>query len=251
VLFVFERWAACPTRSRPAGATRYGIIGMALALVATLLDPSVGLRGSSAARSSLGGAIGAVLAARVAMTAMPELVALLHSFVGLAAVLVGLSSTYLDPGNHASHAAASSTSSRSSLDVGIGALTFTGSVVAWGKLRAALGPPAAAPRRHALNLGLRGPRWWRRGAVRLGTAAPAGLPVAARVMSAVAALLGVHLVMAIGGADMPVVVSLLNSYSGWTAAAAGFMLENDLLIVTGALVGSSGAILSHTSCARR
>jgi len=231
----------------------YGMIGMGIAIAASLLDPSV-LGGSNQAIGYgivtgsvvVGGAIGLLLAARVAMTSMPELVALLHSFVGLAAVLVGVS-TFLHPGHELHGAEAVVHAVEIFLDVGIGAITFTGSVVAWAKLSGRLsGRPLLLPGRHLLNavvalsiVGLCIP-------FAMGTA-PGGM-VWLGAMMVLAGLMGMHLVAAIGGADMPVVVSLLNSYSGWTAAAAGFMLENDLLIVTGALVGSSGAILSYIMC---
>ncbi len=228
----------------------YGIVGMILAIGATLLDDRITLAGLPliAPAVLVGGAIGAVLAARVAMTSMPELVAALHSFVGLAAVLVGYS-TFLDPGpnpptgvEHYVHAV------EIYLDVAIGAITFTGSVLAYLKLAGRVsGKPLLLPGRHAMNAVA--------ALAILAACVPfslahdpsAGLPWLLG-MTAVASVLGVHLVAAIGGADMPVVVSLLNSYSGWTAAAAGFMLQNDLLIVTGALVGSSGAILSYIMC---
>lgn len=226
----------------------YGIIGMAIAIVATLLHHRVAAGGLPliAGAVLIGGAIGAVLAARVAMTAMPELVALLHSFVGLAAVLVGIS-TFLDPGEVLSGAELVIHDIEIFLDVGIGAITFTGSIVAWAKLSGRMGgKPTLLPARHALNA------FGALAVVALVVpftldAGPGGF-VWLLAMTAIASLLGMHLVAAIGGADMPVVVSLLNSYSGWTAAAAGFMLENDLLIVTGALVGSSGAILSYIMC---
>ncbi len=247
VLFIVSLGGLSTQESARRGNT-FGMIGMALAVLATLLHPRVGLVGGAGIGGAVavGGAIGAVLAARVAMTAMPELVALLHSFVGLAAVLVGVS-TFLDPGKHVEGAAAWVHGIEIFLDIGIGAITFTGSIVAWAKLSGRLGgKPTLLPGRHALNaiaavscVALAVP-------FVLGTAPGAGLWLA--IMIAITALLGVHLVIAIGGADMPVVVSLLNSYSGWTAAAAGFMLENDLLIVTGALVGSSGAILSYIMC---
>ncbi|MEQ1504992.1 MAG: NAD(P)(+) transhydrogenase (Re/Si-specific) subunit beta [Myxococcota bacterium] len=226
----------------------YGIVGMAIAAAATLLHERIGGGGYGIIGVSVlvGGVIGATLAARVAMTSMPELVALLHSFVGLAAVLVGVS-TALDPGEVLSGAELVVHDVEVFLDVGIGAITFTGSIVAWAKLSGRLsGRPTLLPGRHALNaigalstLALVVP-------FSLDTA-PGGM-VWLLVMIVITCLMGAHLVIAIGGADMPVVVSLLNSYSGWTAAAAGFMLENDLLIVTGALVGSSGAILSYIMC---
>src|SRR5690606_26638721 len=175
-----------------------------------------------------------------------QLVAILHSFVGLAAVLVGFA-TLLEPGQHLTGAAATIHDIEIFVGIAIGALTFTGSLVAFGKLQGILGSkPLMLPGRHALNLAIVG------GCVYLGTqfvgAGAEGL-MPLLVMTGLASLLGIHMVMAIGGADMPVVVSMLNSYSGWAAAAAGFMLSNDLLIITGALVGSSGAILSYIMCA--
>jgi H+-translocating NAD(P) transhydrogenase subunit beta len=230
----------------------YGMVGMVIAIAATALHPSIRAWGLMGGGVVVGGAIGAVLAARVAMTAMPELVAILHSFVGLAAVLVGMAS-HLEPHEKLHGGELVAHSVEVWLGVAIGALTFTGSVVAWAKLRGSLsGRPLLLPGRHLLNLivvlsiiGLAVPfvLW----TINPG-AGPIGTFQLLLGMSVVAGLLGVHLVMAIGGADMPVVVSLLNSYSGWAAAAAGFMLANDLLIVTGALVGSSGAILSIIMC---
>lgn len=178
---------------------------------------------------------------------MPELVAILHSFVGLAAVLVGIAS-FMDP----SHDSLEGTNKlihdiEILLGVFIGGVTFTGSVIAFGKLRGSLnGKPTLLPFRHFLNLGMVA------ASIYLGSQFPNQGPDAALVtlliVTAISMVLGVHLILAIGGADMPVVVSMLNSYSGWAAAAAGFMLKNDLLIITGALVGSSGAILSYIMC---
>jgi NAD(P) transhydrogenase subunit beta len=223
----------------------YGLIGMGVAIVATLMHSQVNAYANLLIALVVGSGIGALMAARVAMTAMPELVALLHSFVGLAAVLVGYAS-YLG-GHGADEDGRAILLTEIFIDVFIGALTFTGSIVAFLKLRGSLsGKPLLLPGRHALNLAM--------------CVASVGLGVAFAsapettgltwllIMSAIAGVLGVHLVVAIGGADMPVVVSMLNSYSGWTASAAGFMLSNDLLIVTGALVGSSGAILSYIMC---
>jgi H+-translocating NAD(P) transhydrogenase subunit beta len=191
-----------------------------------------------------GAAVGALVASRVAMTSMPELVAILHSFVGAAAVLVGIS-TYLQPSGDGAHRAAHLI--EIFIGVFVGAVTFSGSVIAFTKLRGLVGSrPLTLPGRHALNA-----------ALVIASIVLAVLFLAQPgadgmtfllAMTGLALLLGVHLVMAIGGGDMPVVVSLLNSYSGWAAAAAGFMLSNDLLIVTGALVGSSGAILSTIMC---
>jgi NAD(P) transhydrogenase subunit beta len=233
----------------------YGMVGMGLAvLVAGGAWLAGGFEGRELGLTMLagavliGGAIGAVLARRVEMTGMPELVAILHSFVGLAAVMVGISS-YLAPrgGIHNDEATRIVHMGEVWVGIAVGAITLTGSIVAWAKLRGTLsGKPLLLPGRHLLNAvialsiaGLAYPF--------LQATGTSGLPYLL-VMTGLAAILGVHLVLAIGGADMPVVVSLLNSYSGWAAAAAGFMLANDLLIVTGALVGASGTILSIIMC---
>ena len=224
----------------------YGIVGMALAIGATALGAGITNYTALIAVIIPGVLIGATLAARVEMTEMPELVAVLHSFVGLAAVLVGIGN-YLRPESGLVGAEETIHMLEIYIGVFIGAVTFTGSVVAFGKLRAIISSkPLMLPARHLLNVGLLV------GTVALGfvfmnAAGTAGLP-ALLGMCVLAGLLGIHLVAAIGGADMPVVISMLNSYSGWAAAAAGFMLSNDLLIVTGALVGSSGAILSIIMC---
>ena len=243
VLFILSL-AGLSKQETASRGNLYGVLGMVIALVATILNPHVSLNALLVGSIGVGAVIGAVLASRVAMTAMPELVALLHSFVGLAAVLVGVS-TYLGPvdvhGSQVVH------DIEVYLDVAIGAITFTGSVIAWAKLKGLLsGSPLLLPGQHALNLIV--------AILIVGAAVPylmegetLGVPILVG-MAVVAGLLGMHLVAAIGGADMPVVVSLLNSYSGWTAAAAGFMLSNNALIVTGALVGSSGAILSYIMC---
>ena len=224
----------------------YGIVGMAVAIGATASSSDVSGYGVLVLTIGVAAAIGGLLAVRVAMTGMPELVAILHSFVGLAAVLVGLAS-YAEPGHHAAGAGMTIFLVEVLIDVFIGALTFTGSVIAWAKLRGTMsGKPLLLPGRHLLNLTLLTAvivLAWMFAAAPPGTAWPYLLGTAA-----IAGVLGVHLVMAIGGADMPVVVSMLNSYSGWTASAAGFMLGNDLLIIIGALVGSSGAILSIIMC---
>ena len=224
----------------------YGIVGMIIALVATALSAQVSAYGLLIAAIVPAVAIGGLVASRVEMTEMPELVAILHSFVGLAAVLVGLAS-YLGP--DPTLVGAEETIHKLEIYIGIfiGALTFTGSVVAFGKLRAIISSkPLMLPARHLLNIAML------IGTVVLGVGfmAAEGTEGFRYVlgMVAIASLLGIHLVAAIGGADMPVVISMLNSYSGWAAAAAGFMLSNDLLIVTGALVGSSGAILSFIMC---
>jgi len=225
----------------------YGIIGMALAIFATFMSGKVS-NFELLIPLMLGGAIiGAVMAKRVEMTSMPELVAILHSFVGLAAVLVGVAS-FLGT-THTSLAGTDKLIHEIEILLGvfIGGVTFTGSVVAFGKLRGSLsGKPILLPFRHFLNLGMVGASIYL-GAQFLGQGHDAAL-ITLLIIIAISLVLGVHLIVAIGGADMPVVVSMLNSYSGWAAAAAGFMLKNDLLIITGALVGSSGAILSYIMC---
>lgn len=225
----------------------YGIIGMTIALVATIGGAQVTSYFTLAGCMAVGAVIGIFVASRVQMTQMPELVAILHSFVGLAAVLVGFAS-YLDPEAHFEGVEETIHEVEIYLGVLIGAITFTGSVIAFGKLSARISSkPLALPARHWLNLGLGLVCLWLAfvfvGAEDLGS----GL-IPLLVMTIIAFAFGVHMVMAIGGADMPVVISMLNSYSGWAAAATGFMLSNDLLIVTGALVGSSGAILSYIMC---
>jgi len=224
----------------------YGIIGMALAMIATILNPNVDSYGWLIIAMLIGGAIGVRLALKVEMTQMPELVAILHSFVGMAAVLVGFAS-YFDPEADFVGAAQTIHNVEIYLGILIGAVTFTGSVVAFGKLSGRIGSkPLLLPARHYLNLGalvlciIIG-NWF------IGADHGAGT-TALVLMTLIAFAFGVHMVMAIGGADMPVVISMLNSYSGWAAAATGFMLSNDLLIVVGALVGSSGAILSYIMC---
>ncbi|MCC6068425.1 Re/Si-specific NAD(P)(+) transhydrogenase subunit beta [Ferrovum sp. PN-J185] len=223
----------------------YGAAGMAIAILATVLGTGIS-QWLLIPAIVVGGAVGWMLAVRVEMTQMPELVAVLHSFVGLAATLVGYAS-FLDPNAH--YVGAEHTIHELEIYIGvfIGAVTFTGSIIAFGKLRGMIsGKPLTLPMRHWLNLlGILVTVYL--GSVFLGSEGSAGLP-ALMIMTGIALLLGIHLVMAIGGADMPVVVSMLNSYSGWAAAATGFMLSNDLLIVTGALVGSSGAILSYIMC---
>jgi NAD(P) transhydrogenase subunit beta len=224
----------------------FGIIGMIIAVVATAFSSQVSGTGYGVLIGTLviGSVIGAILASRVAMTSMPELVAVLHSFVGLAAVLVGFAS-HLEHKTFASPTEKTIHEIEVFIGVFIGAITFTGSIIAFGKLKAIISSkPLTLPARHLLNLVMilvcifLGYQF-------LISANPL-TPLL--IMTVIASVLGVHLVMAIGGGDMPVVVSMLNSYSGWAAAAAGFMLSNDLLIVTGALVGSSGAILSAIMC---
>lgn len=236
--------------SHPGTARRgnaFGVAGMLIAVLATLLIArGAGLEIVLAA-AVVGAAVGAQLARRVEMTQMPQLVAVLHSFVGLAAVLIGFTN-YLMPAAPFGGAERMIHGSEIYLGIFIGTITFTGSIVAFLKLQGTLsGKPLVIPGRHLLNLlvlvlcAALGYRFLS------ASASPDGV-VALLAMIVLAAALGVHLVMAIGGADMPVVVSMLNSYSGWAAAATGFMLNNDLLITTGALVGSSGAILSYIMC---
>ncbi|WBA10199.1 Re/Si-specific NAD(P)(+) transhydrogenase subunit beta [Salinivibrio kushneri] len=221
----------------------YGITGMAIALVATIWGPEVQGVGWIILAMVIGGAIGIYYAKRVEMTEMPELVAMLHSFVGLAAVLVGFN-TYID---HPPLTGAMLNIHLVEIFLGvfIGAITFTGSIVAFGKLRGVISSKALMlPHRHKLNLAAVVVSFL----LLISFVNAEGSTAALLIVTVIALAFGYHLVASIGGADMPVVVSMLNSYSGWAAAAAGFMLANDLLIVTGALVGSSGAILSYIMC---
>ena len=225
----------------------YGIVGMVLAVGATIFDPGVTSITMVVIAMAIGGYIGLQLAKKVAMTEMPELVAILHSLVGLAAVLVGYA-TFLDPNNNMVGAEKTIHELEIFVGIFIGAVTFSGSVIAFGKLSGKIsGNPALLPARHWLNL-LVVIFTVVLGSFFLAGAEDGGGTFPLVIMTLLAMIFGVHLVMAIGGADMPVVVSMLNSYSGWAAAATGFMLSNDLLIVTGALVGSSGAILSYIMC---
>ncbi len=239
--------------SNPETARRgnvFGIIGMTIAVLATVLGPRVTAAGIPWIVGALvvGGAIGLYAAKKVQMTQMPELVALMHSLVGLAACLVGFAS-YVDTSTVFPTAAEKSIH-EVEIYVGIliGAITFSGSVIAFGKLSGKIGgKPLLLPARHWLNLaGLLIVIWFGREFLNAHDITAGMGPLL--VMTVIALLFGIHMVMAIGGADMPVVVSMLNSYSGWAAAATGFMLSNDLLIVVGALVGSSGAILSYIMC---
>ena len=229
----------------------YGMIGMAIAVVATVFGPQVTSAGYAwiIGAMLIGGAIGLYAARTVQMTQMPELVALMHSMVGLAAMLVGYA-TFIDPAASAGFTGAAKAIHEMEIYIGvfIGAVTFSGSVIAFGKLSGRIGgSPLLLPGRHWMNLiGLLVVIWFGRAFLNAHSIEEAMVPII--VMTVVALLFGIHMVMAIGGADMPVVVSMLNSYSGWAAAATGFMLSNDLLIVIGALVGSSGAILSYIMC---
>lgn len=256
VLFILSL-AGLSNQETARRGNQFGIAGMALAILATVFGDNVSSYGVLLITIGIGGAIGAFLARRVEMTQMPELVAILHSFVGLAAVLVGFA-TYLDPESHYVGTERTIHDVEIYLGILIGALTFTGSVIAFGKLSGKVGSkPLILPGRHLLNAGI-GVACLILLFMFLGTAPDSaaadvstgkGLGTALLIiMTLLAFAFGVHMVMAIGGADMPVVISMLNSYSGWAAAATGFMLSNDLLIVVGALVGSSGAILSYIMC---
>ena len=225
----------------------YGITGMAIALVATMLGVVTKNYGILIVALLIGGSIGLVLARRVQMTQMPELVAILHSLVGLAAVAVGFAN-FMDHTVHFEGIDKTIHDIETYLGILIGAVTFSGSVIAFGKLSGRIsGNPMLLPARHWMNLLLLLGAIWFGYSFVVQSAAGGGInPLI--IMTIIALLFGIHMVMAIGGADMPVVVSMLNSYSGWAASATGFMLNNDLLIVTGALVGSSGAILSYIMC---
>ena len=246
ILFILSLGGLSSQESAKRGVF-YGIVGMAIAILATVLGQSVHGHIYIMIAIAIASVIGILVARKVEMTSMPQLVAILHSFVGLAAVLVGYGS-YLDPktqalpsSEHTIHLV------EVFIGVFIGAVTFTGSIIAWGKLEGKImSKPLLYPGRHVVN------------SILLIVCIIMGVMFAGQegtdgllylyITTAIAGFIGVMLVMAIGGADMPVVVSMLNSYSGWAASAAGFMLGNDLLIVTGALVGSSGAILSIIMC---
>jgi NAD(P) transhydrogenase subunit beta len=226
----------------------YGMLGMAIAILATTFSGSVTVYNILIVALLIGGAIGARAALKVEMTQMPELVAIMHSLVGMAAVLVGYAN-FMD--STITITGIEKTIHEIEIYIGIliGAVTFSGSVIAFGKLSEKIsGKPLLLPGRHWFNLILL------IATIALGvvflqqteSGGDAIIPLA--IMTGIALIFGIHMVMAIGGADMPVVISMLNSYSGWAAAATGFMLSNDLLIVTGALVGSSGAILSYIMC---
>ncbi|MBF0146240.1 MAG: Re/Si-specific NAD(P)(+) transhydrogenase subunit beta [Magnetococcales bacterium] len=228
----------------------FGMIGMGIAVMATLMGPRVSGLSNYAIimiAMGLGGVVGIIAAIRVKMTQMPELVALMHSLVGLAACLVGFAN-FIDPSVHFTGSEKTIHEVEIYIGILIGAITFSGSLIAFGKLSGKIGgKPLLLPARHLLNLGLliltlMMGQWF----LKADTIDQGIVPLLLMTMLALA--FGIHMVMAIGGADMPVVVSMLNSYSGWAAAATGFMLANDLLIVVGALVGSSGAILSYIMC---
>jgi NAD(P) transhydrogenase subunit beta len=246
ILFILSLSGLSSQESAKRGVL-YGIVGMIIAIIATVMGQGVEGHIYIIGAIAVASLIGIMLARKVEMTAMPQLVAILHSFVGLAAVLVGVGS-YLDP---ATQALSGSEHTIHLIEVFagifIGAITFTGSIIAWGKLDGKIpSKPWSFGGLQLMNLILL------LACVAMGiffckAEGTSGL-LYLGIMTAIASFIGIVLVMAIGGGDMPVVVSMLNSYSGWAAAAAGFMLGNDLLIVTGALVGSSGAILSMHMC---
>ena len=248
VLFVLSL-AGLSKQTTARRGNLFGIIGMLLAVGATIFGMMTGGYVEMVVAIAAAVVMGAILAVRVPMTGMPELVAMLHSFVGLAAVLVGISS-HLQPWIEPLEGEALIHDIEIFVGVFIGAITFTGSIIAFLKLRGTIGgKPLTLPGRHVINLGMIVASvclgiWFCAEPVDAGEQRMTAL----LIMTGVASLIGIHIVMAIGGADMPVVVSMLNSYSGWAASAAGFMLKNHLLIATGALVGSSGAILSYIMC---
>src|SRR5260221_1231758 len=250
ILFILSLGGLSSPESSRRG-NLYGMIGMTIAVLATVLGPRVTVAGIPWIIGAMlvGGSIGLYLARSVQMTQMPELVAFMHSMVGLAAVVVGYAS-YVDPTSTLNITPTEKAIHEIEVYIGvfIGAVTLSGSVIAFGKLSGKIGgKPLLLPARHWMNLiALLVVLWFGREFLHAETVQQGMTPLI--VMTVLALLFGIHMVMAIGGADMSVVVSMLNSYSGWAAAATGFMLSNDLLIVTGALVGSSGAILSYIMC---
>jgi len=246
ILFIFSLGGLSSNKSARRGIL-YGMFGMALAVSATVLNNDVTNYLMIAITVAIGSLLGLILAARVQMVQMPQLVAILHSLVGLAAVLIGFTN-HMDAGSHFIGTEKTIHDIEVYLSIYIGALTFSGSIIAFGKLSALLnGRPLLLPGRHFLNILML------ISVVVLGwlfvdSNTPEAALTALYIMTAVGLIFGIHMVIAIGGADMPVVISMLNSYSGWAAAATGFMLSNDLLIIVGALVGSSGAILSYIIC---
>ena len=242
VLFILSL-GGLSNQEKAKRAVWFGIVGMALAVFATVFGPQVSGFIWIIPMILIGSIIGVIVAQRVEMTGMPQLVAALHTFVGLAAVFIGINS-HIDPPSGLIGAELIIHDVEVFVGVFIGAVTATGSVIAYGKLSGSIdGKALLLPARNWLNLAAVLACLWL-GTLFLDHAGPWTL----YLMTAIAFLFGAHLVMAIGGADMPVVVSMLNSYSGWAAAATGFLLGNDLLIVTGALVGASGAILSYIMC---
>jgi proton-translocating NAD(P)+ transhydrogenase subunit beta len=250
VLFIMAlRGLSSPVTSR--AGNRNGMIGMALAIGTTLAVRGVSdpvTWGMIIVGIAIGGIVGAVIARRIAMTAMPQLVAAFHSLVGLAAVLVAGAALYSPEAYGIGAAGAIHTQSliEMTLGVAIGAVTFSGSIIAFAKLNGNMsGAPIILPARHLLNLAILGVIVW----LGFTFAASSGAAIwAFWALAGLSFVIGITLIIPIGGADMPVVISMLNSYSGWAAAGIGFTLENTALIITGALVGSSGAILSYIMC---
>lgn len=250
VFFILSLAGLSKQESAKAG-NYYGIAGMGIAIIATIFGPTASGLVWILLAMVIGASIGIFYAKKVEMTEMPELVAVLHSFVGLAAVLVGYNSFIAPPEYSGEYAHTEHVIHLVEVFLGvfIGAVTFTGSIVAFAKLRGLISSsPLNIPHKHKLNLAALVVSGYLMSVFVQAEANSASAYAAIIVMTLIAFAFGYHLVASIGGADMPVVVSMLNSYSGWAAAAAGFMLSNDLLIVTGALVGSSGAILSYIMC---
>lgn len=246
MLFIFSL-SGLSHQEKARSGNVYGMLGMAIAMFATVMSDAVSSYIIIMLAVLIGGFIGTKAAFKVKMTQMPELVAIMHSLVGMAAVLVGYAN-FIDPSSLLTGAEKTIHEVEIYIGILIGAVTFSGSVIAFAKLSGRIsGNPLLLPARHWLNLGLLMISIWLCMQFLQG-AETGGGTWALLLMTLIALAFGVHMVMAIGGADMPVVVSMLNSYSGWAAAATGFMLGNDLLIVTGALVGSSGAILSYIMC---
>lgn len=246
ILFILSL-SGLSTQATSRRGNYFGMLGMAIAILATVFSAQVTSYPMLVSALLIGGSIGAFAAARVEMTQMPELVALMHSLVGMAAVLVGYAS-FMDHTSTLTGVEKTIHELEIYIGIFIGAVTFSGSVIAFGKLCGKInGKPLMLPMRHWLNLAMLLVTIYLGSSFLEGAESGSGL-LPLLIMTLIALIFGVHMVMAIGGADMPVVVSMLNSYSGWAAAATGFMLSNDLLIVTGALVGSSGAILSYIMC---
>jgi len=250
VFFILAlRGLSSPSTSRRGN--RFGMAGMLIAVVTTLVTHDVANLVEIAIAIAIGGLIGFLIARRIAMTAMPELVAAFHSLVGLAAVLVGWAA-YLNPGAFGLLTADGGIGAVSKVEMGlgiaIGAITFSGSVIAFAKLSGRMsGSPILLPARHVINLGTLAAIIVLTALFAVTTGAAETLPLIV-ALTVLAFVIGFLLIIPIGGADMPVVVSMLNSYSGWAAAAMGFTLGNTAMIITGALVGSSGAILSYIMC---
>ena len=245
-LFIISVWGLSKPETAPRGNI-YGIIGMIIAVVATALSHEVTGYGPLIVAIIIGGTIGAIAAVKVAMTGLPQMVGLFNSFVGLAAVLIGFSELLKLDGTLVG---VDLTIHKLEIFIGVfvGAITFTGSVIAFAKLQGLVTSRAVMlPGRHWVNLAML-VACVGFGFEFMSVASTEAMMLPLAVMTAISSILGINMVMAIGGADMPVVISILNSYSGWVGTATGFMLSNDLLIVTGSIVGSSGAILSYVMC---